>query len=73
MILIIKLPLHFDSDSFDIYLLDINGRIIIKQKLKSNNGIMILKNLEHFDQGVYFVKIIHIEDGKSIIKQLIKY
>jgi hypothetical protein len=71
--IIMSLPLSFDGEGFDIYLFDMNGRMIIKRKAISINGTMTLENLDHFDQGVYFVKISHNADGRSFIKQLIKF
>jgi len=71
--ILIHLPLYFDNDEFEIYLFDINGRIIFKRKSISVNGMITMNDLDHFDEGVYFIKINHVIDGKSVLKRLIKF
>jgi len=70
---IVHLPSYFDNDRFEIYLFDMNGRTIINRKATSIDGIIIVDNLEHIDQGVYFVKVFHVKDGRSMLRQLIKF
>ncbi len=69
----VHLPLGFSNDTFEIKLFDLNGRLIFKQISSSINGIINIDNLESIQQGAYFIKIINKNDGKSAIKQLIKY
>ena len=71
--ILIKLPSYYDNDGFEITLFDINGRAIIIRKAISFKGAIKLEDLEHFDQGVYFLKIKHLSDSRSVLKRLIKY
>jgi len=47
--------------------------MVVKRKAIRLNGLIVIKDLEHFDEGVYFLKIKHTEDGISVIRQLIKF
>ncbi len=69
----IKLPKGFYKNELDIVLFDINGRIIYRKNISSNNSnISIPNSFSGIPKGSYFVKITSKELGKSIIKKLIK-
>jgi hypothetical protein len=69
----IRLPLGFQNHVFDIQLYDLNGRIIIKTSASTVNGLITIKDLDHLDQGVYFIKISNVKEGQSEVRQLVKY
>ena len=54
------------SDSFELNLIDINGRLIMSQKSYASNGKLTLSNLIDLDDALYFVKITNSTTGNSI-------
>ncbi|AUC82720.1 ice-binding family protein [Lacinutrix sp. Bg11-31] len=68
----IHLSSDFDNDSFEIKLLDLNGRVISNNKSQSVNGLISIENLNNLKQGVYFIMITNSSDGESNVSKLIK-
>jgi hypothetical protein len=68
----IHLSSDFDNDSFEIKLLDLNGRVISNNKYQSVNGLINIENLNNLKQGVYFIMITNSSDGESNVLKLIK-
>ncbi|WP_411893842.1 T9SS type A sorting domain-containing protein [Winogradskyella sp. A2] len=60
------------SDSFELNLIDINGRLIMSQKSDASNGRITLSNLSDLDDALYFVKITNSTTGNSVTKKVIK-
>ncbi|MCA0152268.1 T9SS type A sorting domain-containing protein [Winogradskyella vincentii] len=60
------------SDSFELNLIDINGRLIMSQKSDASNGRLTLSNLSDLDDALYFVKITNSSTGNSITKKVVK-
>ena len=69
----IHLPLSFNNDYFEINLFDLNGKLIFNNTLTSINKLINIDNLDRIQQGIYFIKITNINEGKSVVKQLVKY
>ena len=60
------------SDSFELNLIDINGRLIMSQKSDASNGRLTLSNLSDLDDSLYFVKITNSTTGNNITKKVMK-
>jgi len=69
----IYLPSGYGHDRFDAYIYDIKGRAISEITSEAENGKVIIRNLNNLQQGLYFIKISSKSDGKSIVRELIKY
>lgn len=71
--LTIYLPSGYGNDKFDAYLYDINGRVILEISSEIENDTLKIGNLNNLQQGLYFIKISSKSDGKSTVRQLVKY
>ncbi|MCA0131408.1 T9SS type A sorting domain-containing protein [Winogradskyella alexanderae] len=60
------------SDSFELNLMDINGRLITSQTIDVSNGKLTLSNLNDLDDALYFIKITNSRTGSSITKKVVK-
>ncbi len=67
----ISLPSTFNNQNFAISFWDLNGRVILKNNLKSVNSKIKVSNIEKLQQGMYFIKI-ESSRHSTIIKSLIK-
>jgi hypothetical protein len=73
-IITISVPKGYENDNFNIYLFDLNGRLVFKEIIMNINGIIDVNNLDQLQAGVYFIKIIvNTISEEVVIKQLIKY
>ncbi|WP_165454404.1 T9SS type A sorting domain-containing protein, partial [Hyunsoonleella pacifica] len=69
----IDLPSSYNSVEFGIQIFDMNGRLVIDRQYSSSNRRISVNGLDQLDQAPYVVKIINIETGFSMMKQLIKF
>ncbi|WP_345278300.1 putative metal-binding motif-containing protein, partial [Litoribaculum gwangyangense] len=72
-IIIIKLPLSFNNDEFNIKVFDLNGRLVFDNQYLSKNGSINVTGLSKLEQAPYLFKITSKETGASIMKRLIKH
>jgi hypothetical protein len=72
--IIIHIPNNYRNNKFNIYLFDLNGRLVFEQNSKDTNGFIILNNLDQIQAGVYFIKIdVQLTNGESVLRRLLKY
>ncbi|WP_345005652.1 MopE-related protein, partial [Snuella lapsa] len=71
--LIIELPTRYNSQNFEIFLFDLNGRLIIEHNLISVNGIITVNHLETLQQGMYLLKVSTALDNRKLIKRVVKF
>lgn len=67
----VKIP-NNSNGSFNIKILDINGRIIRHHKTTPVNNSITIDNLNDLANALYFIKITNKANGTSITKKLIK-
>ncbi|TXG39810.1 MopE-related protein, partial [Seonamhaeicola maritimus] len=72
-----QITINLSSDvnkKLDIKMLDINGKTIYKDRQVSPiNGQIVINNLQHLVEGVYFMRISVSSTQKYIVKRIIKY
>ncbi|WP_298239270.1 M14 family zinc carboxypeptidase [uncultured Algibacter sp.] len=70
----ISIPHDLNTKDLKLELMDINGRILLNRDLLNlqNNKVDISNGLNKLFQGAYFIKITHLDSGKSITKRIIK-
>ena len=73
-IITISVPKGYENDNFNIYLFDLNGRLVFKEIIMNINGIIHVNNLDQLQAGAYFIKIIVTTISEEVVmKQLLKY
>ncbi|WP_411766008.1 T9SS type A sorting domain-containing protein [Winogradskyella sp. A3E31] len=60
------------NDTFNLELIDINGRAVISTQADGSNGVIEFNKLESLSPAIYFIKITSQASGSSITKKVIK-
>ena len=69
----VKLPTQYSSNSINIELYDISGRLVLKSVNQNpENGSVTLHHINTLSNGAYFMKVIDNVNSNSIVRQLIK-
>ena len=71
-IITLNLPSALANQAFDLYVIDINGRVVLNQTSDANNGKIRISNLNNLDKSIYFLKIESTTSDISITKKIIK-
>ncbi|MDG2193543.1 MAG: T9SS type A sorting domain-containing protein, partial [Polaribacter sp.] len=69
----ITLPLHFSQDNFNIFIYDLNGRLVFQKKYSCLNGKISITNLNYLKNAFYVLKLSNIKTGASFVKMIVKY
>ncbi|MGJ8593931.1 MAG: PKD domain-containing protein [Aquaticitalea sp.] len=67
----LRMPLNFNGD-IDIKIYDLNGRMVLETSEINVNGSVILNNLDKLENAPYFIEVMILGTGVSVIKRLIK-
>jgi hypothetical protein len=70
--LTINLPSSLRNDSFNVSIIDLNGRVIINQDLNTINGEIIVRNLSSLKSSLYFITVESLDSGVSFTNKIIK-
>ena len=68
----IDLPSDFMSDSIEISIYDMHGRVLSESSSTGNTQINV-DGLKHLSEGTYFIKVTNKSRGNFITKSLVKY
>jgi hypothetical protein len=68
----LNLPSSLSNDTFNVSLIDINGRIVLNETPENRNGEITISNLSSLDAALYFLKIESTTSNMSITKKIIK-
>ena len=60
------------NDNYQISILDINGRLILRGTEKAIDGVISISNLGQLEDALYFIKVTNETSGTSITKKVIK-
>jgi hypothetical protein len=68
----LSLPSSLANQRFNIFITDINGRVVLNQTNESNNGEITISNLNNLNNALYFLNIESITSNSRITKKIIK-
>jgi hypothetical protein len=68
----LNLPSSLSNQSFNVTLMDINGRVVFNQNPNTVNGKIELSNLSSLEASLYFLKIESTTSNISIIRKVVK-
>ena len=60
------------AQAFNLYVIDMNGRVVLNQTSDANNSEITISNLNNLDKSIYFLKIESTTSDISITKKIIK-
>ena len=71
--LFIHLPNATSNTNYEISIFDLLGKTVINRIKHNVDGVLIIKNLENLQQGLYIIKILDIDSRKQVIKRVVKF
>lgn len=68
----LNLPASLSNDTFNVSLIDINGRVILNQTPQNINGELTISDLSNLEASLYFLTIESATSNISITKKIVK-
>lgn len=68
----LNLPASLSNDTFNVSLIDINGRVILNQTPQNINGELTISDLSNLEASLYFLTIESTTSNISITKKIVK-